>query len=140
MASDDGETPVQSEILRRLQQLGVVAWRNPTQGQIRWGADGNGLLTGAPAVGLADILGILPGGKALMVEVKKPGWKPPRMPAGYDDPAAPLAPASKAWVKHANQKWWIDTCNRLGGIALFATSWREVEEQLMFEGVLPWPA
>jgi len=60
------ETNIQRQILDYLARVGVMAWRNNTgrRGGVQFGAKGS-----------PDILGVLPGGRALGIEVKKPGEK-----------------------------------------------------------------
>lgn len=120
-AKDGKETEavVLQAILAWLKAQGFWVWRSATQGQIRHGAPGTAFLTPSAAPGCPDILGVLPDGKALMIEVKKPGWKPPREPAGCK--------ASAEWSRYALQRSWIDRCNKNNGIALFAQCVEEVE-------------
>ena len=63
--------------------------------------------------GIADILGILPTGRMLAIEVKKPGWAPP-------------SPGAKAFRHHQEQQRFIDTINANGGVAFFASSIEDV--------------
>jgi hypothetical protein len=63
------EGEIQADILAALRHLGVMAWRNPI-GQGRFGSRSR------HSAGLPDIGGILMGGRALLIEVKRPKAKP----------------------------------------------------------------
>ena len=65
------ERELQIKCLKYLDAVGIFAWRNNTQG-IR---GPNGRRCTNPAKGSPDILGILPTGTLLGIEVKKPGGK-----------------------------------------------------------------
>lgn len=84
------EADVQAAILDYLNHSGVVAWavdagakalRGRAVGLARkLGADKGALAamnrgrSGAAARGVSDVVGILPGGRALLLEVKQPAW------------------------------------------------------------------
>ena len=71
------EKEVQTDILNWLKWKRIFAYKTPTQGQVFFGNDGVGHLAQAAMRGVCDITGVLPGGRALYIEVKRPGWKPP---------------------------------------------------------------
>jgi hypothetical protein len=69
------ESDVLAACLQLLRLRGVFAWRNNSGAFVL--GDGKGrrfFRAGLP--GSADILGVLPGGRFLAVEVKRPGGKP----------------------------------------------------------------
>ena len=65
------EAEIQLSILKYLKTIDVSAWRN-NSGKVRVNG---GWMQLAPE-GSTDIIGYLPGGKFLGIEVKKPGKKP----------------------------------------------------------------
>jgi hypothetical protein len=89
--------PKESEIRRSIQRYldlrGIFNWKQ-WQGQFS--------IPGVP-----DIIGVLPGGKILGIEVKRPGGNPSE-----------------------RQIEFLDKIRRSGGIAFVATSIEEVERQL----------
>jgi hypothetical protein len=80
-----------------------MAWNNPT-GTVRIAPD-RWLHFGKK--GSADIIGCLPGGKFLAVEVKAPGGR--------------LSP---------EQREFLETVRQQGGLALVARDWRELDTAL----------
>lgn len=69
------------------------------------------------ARGVADIIGLMPDGRFLAIEVKKEGWKPPQ--AG-----------TKAYKHYASQQAFIKKVIQNKGIGFFATSINDVIENL----------
>lgn len=65
------ETQIQKQILDYLATIRIFAWRNNTR-SVRVG----GRLMHFGHRGSPDILGVLPGGTLLAIEVKKPGEEP----------------------------------------------------------------
>lgn len=103
------EKEVMVACLSLLEWNGIVAWRNnvgrlPTADGKRWVQFGK--------VGLPDILGCLPGGKFLAVEVKRPGG-----------------------AKRSRQIDFVNSVKSLGGMALFVESAEELEAALLAEGM-----
>lgn len=98
--------PTEADVLRACLQLlavrGVFAWRN-NSGNV---PVGNRLVRLAPP-GTPDILGILPGGRLLAVEVKTATGK--------------LRPSQRAWAEAARG---------LGAAVLLARSAGELDDQL----------
>ncbi len=78
------KAPRESDILKACLQLlamrGVVAWRH-NQGAIP--LEGGGYRRFVGARGCSDILGVLPGGRFLACEVKRPGKKPTADQLGF---------------------------------------------------------
>jgi hypothetical protein len=68
------EAEIQRAILDWLAWRGVFCWRNNQQGVPLH--DGTGGYRPSPTRGIADILGVLPRGIFLAIEVKRPGAKP----------------------------------------------------------------
>ena len=66
------ENEVQNQILGWLCLNQIFNWRQNTMGVYL----GEGKFRKAPTTGVADILGILPDGKFLAIECKRPGGKP----------------------------------------------------------------
>lgn len=102
------EREVQRSCLAALPRLGVLAWRNNT-GAARYGE--RHVRFGVP--GLGDILGVLPGGRALMIECK----------------------GERGRVTEA-QRACIDNFNRQGGLAFVARSLDGMLIALRAEGVI----
>lgn len=102
MTSDRTEHPVQTEILEYLALLGVEAWRNNVgrRGGITFGK-----------AGLPDILGFLPDGRFLAIEVKRP----------------------KGGRNRPKQVEFIDKAKKAGAVAFFARSVEEVQAVFAFE-------
>lgn len=71
MTTELTETQIQNQILDYLALRKVFAWRNNTR-VVRLG----GRLVKMGARGSPDIIGVLPGGMFLAIEVKKPGELP----------------------------------------------------------------
>lgn len=73
MSPSKSESDISAKIQLRASELGARLWRNQS-GKYQL-ADGrwlsSGLFPGAP-----DLIGVLPSGKLLAVEVKRPGQKP----------------------------------------------------------------
>ena len=69
--------------------------------------------------GVSDIIGILPDGRFLAIEVKKEGWQPPK-------------PGTKAYEHFMEQKKFIDTIRRNGGVGFFANCVDHVIDNLGF--------
>lgn len=103
------EAEIQAEILGTLRALGVFAWRNPI-GQGRFGSRSK------HAAGLPDIGGILPGGRALAIEVKRPR-------------AAKRANEEK-------QNEWLERARRMNACVIVARSVDDVLAVLREEGVV----
>jgi hypothetical protein len=88
------ESALVQACLDLLKLRGILAWRNSTHGVRRTDAKGRTFWTHHGLVGVADILGCLPCGRLLAVEVKLP----------------------KGRVTE-EQRWFIDTVQALGGLA-----------------------
>jgi hypothetical protein len=75
--------------------------------------------------GVPDIIGILPGdGRILGIEVKLPGWKPPR-----ED--------SKRYKHYAEQRDFLENIRKSKGVAFFASSVDDVIKGLQYNTELP---
>lgn len=96
------ETEIKKEIRRYLKIVGIFNW-NQWQGQFS-------------VRGVPDLIGILPKGRILAIEVKKPGWKPNEKSQHWQD-----------------QKAFIERINEEGGLAFVATSVQDVIDKL--EGI-----
>lgn len=68
------EVDIQNLIRIALSEKGIVTWRNNTFA-LKDPATGR-LVRGGLCTGSADIIGIMPDGRFLAIEVKKPGKKP----------------------------------------------------------------
>jgi hypothetical protein len=101
------ESRVKSAILRYLERRGFYAWNNAT-GKIRIAPD-RWISFGKK--GSADILGCLPDGRFLAVEVKAPHGR--------------LSP---------EQSEFLEKVRGLGGVAVVARSFRELDVALRSEG------
>jgi len=96
------ETEIQAQILTYLQYRGILATRNQS-GTVHVG--GTWMNLGSP--GWPDIIGCLPGGRFLGIEVKRPGGK-----------------ASKEQQQRINQ------IAAKGGLIFLATSVEDVRDKL----------
>lgn len=67
--------------------------------------------------GISDIVGLLPDGRFLAIEVKHEGWNPP-------------SPRAKAYRHYHRQKCFIEDVTRSGGIGFFAASLDAVVQKL----------
>jgi hypothetical protein len=105
-----GTTPegrIKTVCLRYLEKRGITAWNNPTGAvEVRLG---QWLHFGRK--GSADILGCLPGGRFLAIEVKAPGGR--------------LSPG---------QREFLETIKQQGGMAVVAKSYRDIEAALLEAG------
>ena len=101
------ESIVLSGCLRYLQARGLFVWRN-NSGATRIAPD-RWISFGKK--GSSDILGILPGGRALCVECKAPDGR--------------LSP---------EQKQFLERVQGLGGLALVVRSWQELDQALRDSG------
>jgi hypothetical protein len=101
------EGQVLASCLRYLKIRGIYHWRNSVGSvQVRpgqWYRFGK--------VGSSDILGVLPGGKILAVEIKAPDGR--------------LSP---------EQREFLETVRGLGGLAIIARSWTDVDQELREAG------
>lgn len=112
-----GPLGVQATILKYLAARGIWHWRSYNGPTIRGGGASR---CKAPTQnpGLPDIIGVIQGGRILMIEVKKEGWKPPKEPA--------TLAINKEWQRYCLQREWLRQCNLAGGLAFFATSLNDV--------------
>jgi hypothetical protein len=101
------ESRIKTCILRYLERRGFFAWNNPS-GAVRIAPD-RWISFGKK--GSSDILGCLPDGRFLAVEVKSPHGR--------------LSP---------EQSTFLEKVRGLGGVAILAHSFRELEESLRREG------
>ena len=101
------EGRIKAAVLRYLERRGFFAWNNPS-GAVRVAPE-RWLHFGKK--GSADILGCLPGGRFLAVEVKAPDGR--------------LTP---------EQSGFLETIRGLGGVAVVVKSRRELDEALRREG------
>jgi hypothetical protein len=112
------EADIQAGILEWLKLNRVFCWRNNTGSFAREyrTQDGTWKRTffRAGFAGSADILGVLPGGRFLAIEVKRP----------------------RCGTLSLQQKDFLDAVNERGGLAFVAISLEDVEEQLRQAGYL----
>jgi hypothetical protein len=78
--------------------------------------------TGAGAKGLPDIVGVLPGGRALFIEVKKPEWcePSPKNPGKLRQVQPPGAASEE-------QRAFLQAAYRLGAAAGVVWHWKDLE-------------
>lgn len=101
------ESEIQRSILTLLALRGVYARRiNVGMIPVYRTGDSRGFRK-SEMTGISDIIGVLPGGRILCIECKRPGGKP--------------TPAQREFLDRVNEK---------GGLAMVATSTRDVEEAL----------
>jgi hypothetical protein len=101
------EGRIKAACLRYLEKRGITAWNNPT-GAVRIAPD-RWLHFGKK--GSADILGCLPGGRFLAVEVK-----------------------AARGVLSPEQKTFLTEIRELGGLAVMVRDWRELDAELRGAG------
>jgi hypothetical protein len=101
------EGKIKAACLRYLARRGITAWNNPSGAvEVR---PGQWLQFGRK--GSADILGCLPGGRFLAIEVKAPGgWLSP------------------------GQREFLETIKQQGGLAVVVKSYRDIEAALLEAG------
>jgi penicillin-binding protein-related factor A (putative recombinase) len=98
------EQGIQAAILALLRAYRIFCWKNNTAGIY---VQSRNTYIPSHAPGVADILGVLPGGRFLAVEVKSPKGR--------------VSP---------HQQQFIDSINQAGGMAFVAHSIDEVQEHL----------
>ena len=103
------EGRVKATVLRYLERHGFFAWNNPS-GAVRIAPD-RWLHFGKK--GSADILGCLPGGKLLAVEVKSITGR--------------LSP---------EQSMFLEKVRGLGGVAVVARDWKDLDQALRTAGYI----
>jgi hypothetical protein len=107
-----GTTPegrIKAACLRYLEKRQILAWNNPS-GAVRMAPD---RLVRFGKKGSADLLGCLPGGRFLAVEVKAPNGR--------------LSPEQREFLKQVHD--W-------GGVAVVVKSWRELDNALRAGGYI----
>lgn len=114
------ENQVQSACFKYLQLRGAFVWRNNTRTIMVPGKGGKPrpmFFGGCP--GAPDIMGILPGGRFIGVECKKP-----------------LGPKGGhgGSVQTLDQQAWQNECERTGGLYVLARGVEDVEKMLNTEG------
>lgn len=105
------ETALVRACLQYLSLRGILAWRNNTTGVYDPVRKRFRTFTGMK--GVADVLGVLPGGRLLAVEAKQPRGR-----------------------LSEEQKVFLDGVNRAGGLAVVVRDVRQLAEALEREGVL----
>lgn len=103
------ESDIVRAILDYLQLKGIFAWRVNNGGIYR----GDGKYSFSGTKGVADIIGVLKDGKILTIECK-----------------------TKKGKLSIHQDLFLDTIMDNGGVALVATGWQEVEDDLKELGYL----
>ena len=106
------ESEIQKSIERYLNLKGIFNW--PTHA---------GVIIPAHT-GVSDIIGAMPNGRIIAIEVKLPGWRPPKE-------------ETKAYKHYLRQRNFLENIRRSNGIAFFATSVEEVISQLEVTQPLP---
>jgi len=102
------ESQIQKLVLEYLKLRGVFSWRNHTQAIIRGGGPEGIRFSKNPNKGAPDILGILPGGLFLGIELKRPGRNP-----------------------EPEQEAWRERICAAGGVHVLARSVEDVATALM---------
>jgi hypothetical protein len=107
--SDTPENRIKTEVLKYLKLRRIKAWSNPS-GAVRIRP---GKFMSFGLKGSSDILGILPGGRFLAVECKAPTGR--------------LSP---------EQRQFLADIKALGGMAIVARSWMDIDQALRESGYL----
>jgi hypothetical protein len=97
------ESDIQRAILDYLRACGIWCWRSYNGPTIHR----QGVFSKEMNPGMPDIMGVLPGGTSLQIEVKKPKG-----------------------VRSVDQISWIEKAQQHGAVAMFAESVQDVERQL----------
>jgi hypothetical protein len=105
--SDTPENRVKAEVMKYLKLRHIYCWSNPS-GAVRIRP---GKFMSFGLKGSSDILGVLPGGRFLAVEVKAQGGR--------------LSP---------EQRQFLETIRGLGGLPLVVRSWKELDAELRKAG------
>lgn len=114
MHLNDTEAPVQRAILQYLTHLGIFHWRQNAGGYADTDKSGRRHVYKMSSVsGVSDILGILPGGRMLCIEVK-----------------------SRTGKLRPSQRDFLERAGRAGALAFVARSVKDVETALRAEGVI----
>lgn len=108
------ESEVLAQVLAWLRLHRVFHWRNNSGARVLPGRGGKGQLVRWGVVGSGDVFALLPGGRFVSVEVKRPGGKP-----------------------RPSQVLWADAVRAAGGAALVVTGVEELERGLREEGWTP---
>lgn len=98
------EKDIQKGILQYLDVKRIFAWRNNTGGGYQSNPSGKSYFVRFSVKGAPDIIGIMPNGKFLAIEVKRPGQLPSE-----------------------DQLWFLKEVASKGGVAIVASSIDEVE-------------
>ena len=107
------EKDIENAILKHLHAMGIFAWKNQSTGVFDpssglWRASNNPFHIN----GVSDILGILPDGRFLAIEVKRPLKKKIRTQEDYFKASdSTVSPEQKAFIRKINS---------LGGVGFFA--------------------
>jgi hypothetical protein len=105
--SDTPENKVKTDVMRYLKLRHIYCWSNPS-GAVRIRP---GKFMSFGKKGSAEIIGLLPGGKFLIIETKAPDGR--------------LSPEQREFLEAVKQQ---------GGMAIVARSCRDIEAALMEEG------
>lgn len=101
------EKDIETAILNRLFELGIFAWKNHTTGTYDAKSGGFRRNSTYAIKGVSDILGVLPNGRFMAIEVK-----------------------SMTGRVSLSQKKFLGRVEKLGGIGFVARSVKDVEEKL----------
>ncbi len=107
------EKDILAACLRLLNLLGILAWRSNSGGLHAEHKGKRRYVRFSGALGLSDIIGVLPDGRFFACETKRPGGK-----------------------LTTNQGAFLDAVNRVGGLGLCVTSPEELLAGLRSEGVV----
>jgi hypothetical protein len=103
-------------------------WRNPTQGKLHHNGS-NAFLAPSDTPGAPDLLGQLPDGRLLCIEVKHSHWIPERKPS---EKALVnfKSKTSQHWRRQCLQLTWLHETNALNGLGFIARSADECDLHL----------
>jgi len=123
---ESSEHDIQKAIEEYLKARGISAWRQ-NAGAMQSSYKGKNYFTKFGITGQADITGILPDGRRLEIEVKRPGaLRPPQLLTRGKNKGR----INPAWEHIERQRGFLEMIERNGGVALFATSVDDVVERL----------
>lgn len=126
------EADIQKSIIKYLSLKGIFHWRQNTQGQLMQGSGNQAFIKPSSAPGAPDVIGVLPDGRALFIEVKTPSWRPPSPEAVETTYARYMRGEIKSDYHKTfrDQRSFQIRARRAGGLVIVATSLEDVSSRI----------
>lgn len=125
------ENDIQTDIIKWLKAHRIFCYRQNNQGRLRMVGPDTWALLDSLTPGIPDIGGVLPGGTALYIEVKKGDWNHPREETLERAARKAVASGKKdPYETYKAQREFIRTAKLSGAVAFFAKSVADVEREL----------